>query len=476
MKNIYLSLTLLTLMSTSPTFAQGEARDHGGGNGGDDFELELKKRSLQIGHFLKSSVGTQTFKSLNADAVIETINATDIDVTTGNVMDKYGTLRTCVNEPERSLITCNLNRLMELKKKNQNDILTAILFHEILGIMGIELGHQENVSMYPISSKIIPYHSMVESTQISEGEIRPEYYGLDNSSYGMTVVNKKNKESLRMICLNDNVEVHRCRNFSVVRSANGRQAPLVPEIIVLTPSDLTLIKKNLATALGYSRDSKGRQAKKDWDNIVQILNLDNNLTLINKKVEVKDRIYNTILKDLTKAVSEKINSVIRAENEREMAILAAKRAEAERIAAAKEAENQKKAAWQNRKDHEPMKNIGAFSLTLKKDLILIAKTQSHRLSTEGPDPVTCDLLYPVSEVDRMISANTMFNSIEVQDSPTNEFSIKLKFQHKGIPLEIKCEAYYFNSTVKASVATIGVIKRSFVSYMTITLADPVDVK
>ncbi len=246
----FLSLALLTQLAfTSMVFAQtptktsiaAPAESHGGGNGGDDLELELKKRSLQIGYFLKSTVGTQTFKMINADAVVETIENSDIDVVTGNVTDKYGALRTCVNEPERALITCNLSRIDSLIKNKKTDVLTATLFHEILGLMGLELGYQENVSMYPISSKILPYNSIVESTVVSEANIRPEYYGLDSRSYGLTLENKETKETIRMICLNDNVEVNRCRNYSVVRKANGLQSPLANSVASISPAKLAQI-------------------------------------------------------------------------------------------------------------------------------------------------------------------------------------------------------------------------------------------
>ncbi len=278
MKKLILSLSLASLLNLPSTFAQGEAMGHGGGNGGDDFELELKKRSLQIASFVKSTVGSQVFNMINADSVINTVNSMDIDIVSGNVTDKYGTLRTCVNEPERSLITCNLGRINELRKNKQDDILTGLLFHEILGLMGLELGHQDNVSMYPISSKIIPYSSVVTTTPISEAEIRPEYFGLDSRSYGITLVNRKTKESVRMICLNDNIEVHRCRNYTVVRNANGLQAPLVPEILSFHPS-------KISAELEKTRNSYSEK----------ILNLTNDLSIVGKKVVVKDRDYKEAL-------------------------------------------------------------------------------------------------------------------------------------------------------------------------------------
>lgn len=220
---------------------------HGGGNGGDELELELKKRSLQIGQFVKSEMGAKVFKMLNPTAVIDTVNNMDIDVTDKDVYDRYNTVRTCVNYPERQLIECNLARMTALKSQKKDDILTATLFHEILGLMELELGYQENVSLYPISSKIIPYSDIVITTPISESDIRPEYYGLDNRSYGMTYVNKKTKESVRLICLNNNVEIHRCRNYSVVRNANGMQVPLNDKVISLSKAQIETLQLSKAT-------------------------------------------------------------------------------------------------------------------------------------------------------------------------------------------------------------------------------------
>ena len=365
-----------------------------------------------------------------------------------------------MNEPERSLITCNLNRLLELKKKGQQDILTAMLFHEILGIMGLELGHQENVSLYPVSSKIIPYHSIVESTPISEGEIRPEYYGLDNASYGITVTNKKNKESLRMICLNDNVEVHRCRNYSVVRSASGRQAPLVPEVVTLTPSDLQLIKGNLSIALRGGKYSNGNLHKRTWDHVFNILNLGNDLALIGKKDEVTERIYENILYYLTKAVAEKINSVTRAQKAEQDAIQAAQ------------------LAWQNRKDKEPLENIGDFSINFKKDFIFVANTDSvkvsSRISNYSTETTDCHMTYSKTSFDRLIPANSVIKSIGIDESPTNEPSTILKFQFGDIPFEIKCMKFKWANGTPYN-PTIKVIKDSLGSIINITLDDPVQI-
>ncbi|GEM_PF-6736863 len=140
-----ISMIAVALISFS-SFAQtikkpAPLAHHGGGNGGDELELELKKRSLQIGQFIKSEMGSKVFKMLNPDAVVDTVNNLDIDVVESDVVDRYNTVRTCVNYPERQLIECNLARMTSLKAQKKDDILTATLFHEILGLLEIELGY-----------------------------------------------------------------------------------------------------------------------------------------------------------------------------------------------------------------------------------------------------------------------------------------------------------------------------------------------
>lgn len=402
MKNLHLLIAGLSLFATT-AFAQLQTDAtslHGGGNGGDDYELELKKRALQIGYFIKSSVGSKVFNSLNADAVIEAIEKTDIDVVSGNVVDKYGVIRTCVNESTRSLITCNLARLEQLKKSNQHDILTAMLFHEILGIMDLELGYQENVSMYPVSSKIIPYHSVVEATPVSEANIRPEYFGLDNASYGISIVNKTTKESIRMICLNDNVEIHRCRNFSVVRMANGRQAPISPEIVSVSPTELSKIILENAVEDSIGTSVFGKKEREAIKIAKKVFNLDNNLSLIGTSETIsKNEVFEMVIKFLKLGLMEKINLPARLQKQKE-------------IEEAKQ--GPRRAADNTRKDNELMEQIGDFSVTFKKDFVMLANKESHYVwgSTtyiQGKYTISCRINFPSQDIsDRIIPQDTTF--------------------------------------------------------------------
>jgi len=237
-KSIFVALGLLT-------FGNVYAGDHGGGNGGSDLEIELQKRSLQIGHFLNSNVGKKSFPNLNPEAFINVVNSQQIDVVAEELLDKHGMQRTCLNFPKEQIIKCNAQRTIEMMK--HEDIFTAMMFHETLGLMSLELGYEEDVSAYPVSSQIIPFSDVVVATPVSEKQIRPEYYGIANRSYGLTIKNRKTKETIRLICLNDNVDIHRCRNYSLVRQAGDLQAPLVPGVISLSPNDLKNVRLDAVT-------------------------------------------------------------------------------------------------------------------------------------------------------------------------------------------------------------------------------------
>jgi len=266
-KSIFLALGLLT-------FGNVYAGDHGGGNGGSDLEIELKKKSLQIGHFLKSEMGRSAFDMINPDSILKKIEIMDIDVIAPEVIDKYGTTRTCVNEPEKNLITCNAEKVSSMMKND--DVLITTLFHEILGLMKIELGHQENVSMYPISSMMLQYAPNVLSIIVSEKDLRPEYYGVDSRSYGITVQNRKTKETIRLVCLNNSVEIHRCRNYSLVRKAGEFQAPLIKGIVSLSPNEISSIRLE---AIKYSDIKKlEKELEELQSNGFDFLTLKNTIT------------------------------------------------------------------------------------------------------------------------------------------------------------------------------------------------------
>lgn len=178
MKKLYIFI-ILSFLNLS-AFAQVGSKHylpHNGGNGGDDLELELRKISLQISSFLGRPQANQIFPMLNLEEVSYIGRKVNYSISTKKILDRYNTERTCVNEPAKEKITCNRERINDLIRRSRNETLVTLIFHEILGILEIELGHQDNVSMYPISSKILPYAQEISKIKLFEDDfIIPESF------------------------------------------------------------------------------------------------------------------------------------------------------------------------------------------------------------------------------------------------------------------------------------------------------------
>ena len=210
---------------------------HRGGNGGDVYEIDLQKRIKKIGKFINSTVGKQVYGTINNQSVEDMAMNADLNLTSDTLFDKFGKERACINMKETSTITCTTDKLV----KATASTLDVILTHELFGLLDFETGLSDDSSNYLLSSKVADYTRVINAIELDVADIYPEYAALDSKSYGITFVNKATHESLRMICLNDNVAVNRCKNLSVVRSAKGLQAPLMPHQIANTPDELASI-------------------------------------------------------------------------------------------------------------------------------------------------------------------------------------------------------------------------------------------
>lgn len=270
MKTLLLTTAIMSLNFLSNTgICSSESDGHRGGNGGDVYEIDLQKRMKKIGKFVNSTTGKQVFANLNTQAVEDMAMEADINLTSDLVYDKFEAVRTCTNDPMTSSVLCTTTKL----EKASPSTLDTILGHELLGLLNIETGHSDNPSDYPLSQKLASYTSVIDSIMLDDGDVYPEYIGLDNQSYGITYVNKETKESLRMICLNDNVTVNRCKNFSVVRSAQKMQSPLVAEKIVVTPAQLKGIElKNIKSSDVEAALDKIERLQSDGFNYITVGN------------------------------------------------------------------------------------------------------------------------------------------------------------------------------------------------------------
>ena len=226
--------TIVILLASFVLPIKQAVASHGGRNGGDILEIELNLIAAKIIRFLETPQGRETFNMLNIESMKEVKKLVDFDTTHDELRERFGTIRTAINEPDLMKITVNYNKWNSVTDKCVRQI---IVFHELLGLKEIELGYSNNVSVYPISSKLYPYCEIVDAISPSDQEVRPEYFRLKNMSWGHNIVNRDTRETLRLICL-ENVETYRCQKFNIVRKFKNIQKPFVDDIVKYLPKDL----------------------------------------------------------------------------------------------------------------------------------------------------------------------------------------------------------------------------------------------
>lgn len=251
-----LNLTIMYLLLITSSFAQVENLDlkanltstysHGGRNGGFDLEVAINRVLLQIGAFVISPKGIEIYPEFNPKFIKDFIDQIQVTTTIETISVK-GEPRTCDNDPISKELRCNVEAISKYFKVDltpqEKAIFVVTLAHEIFSMMGYELGYEKIVSNYQFSSRLMPHASLILDFPIGEAEIRPEFFGLESKSYGYTLVNRKTNDTIRLICLNDNVDIHRCKNYALVSNANGMQQPLVPEKTKITPQSLAELSK-----------------------------------------------------------------------------------------------------------------------------------------------------------------------------------------------------------------------------------------
>jgi len=220
----HLGMTFVLMLTMNPI--NWAMADHRGGNGGDGEELEMTKKATQIAKFLETTAGKFILNDpTKVNNFKQKVKEVDFQLVTGNVIEKYNSVRTCVNILNGNVVKCNYKRWNETSEENQY----ILIFHEVLNLIGLDFGAKGDVSAYPISSKLRPYYLTIKKISLSDTDYRAEYYAKLRDSYGYEFRNGQG-ESLRMICLQDGVEPHRCDNFNVVIKKGSLQGPLVREI------------------------------------------------------------------------------------------------------------------------------------------------------------------------------------------------------------------------------------------------------
>lgn len=153
-------------------------------------QAKIKKVASQIGQFFQKNQAelTSVFPEVSIPDLVEKINSATENmkvVDTLKISDKFGTNRTCLNFPENSLIKCTLSGLTALE--NKPEALFVLIFHEYLGLLGIEETSPKNpefIEGYSISRRLAAYVTVM------------------NSLFNMSI-NANNFETVHYVRLND---------------------------------------------------------------------------------------------------------------------------------------------------------------------------------------------------------------------------------------------------------------------------------
>jgi hypothetical protein len=262
--------------------------EHGGRNGGDGLEIEMELIARQILKYLESPNGSQQFPEINISYLKRVVNVVDFRVTREVIIDRFGIDRTCINDISKMLVECNISRWGMIKDPR---VYYVLIFHELLGLMSIELGSELDVSRYPISSRLIPLIDEVRNQDSSDDLLSEEYFGLENPAFGMTLQSKKSREELRMICMTK-TNLHGCDYFSIVRRLDIQQAPLLKGLPPLSRSmikQLTLRLENLK-----KKSSVTKKMRLMLTQAIHLVNYSNDLTLMGHHTKIKQQHYNQI--------------------------------------------------------------------------------------------------------------------------------------------------------------------------------------
>jgi uncharacterized protein YlzI (FlbEa/FlbD family) len=151
------SLFLGVLTVSSLTYAGDR-----GGNGGSGDEVSdlivrenIKDIVSKIGvFFTRNEKAREEFPEVSFPDLFELTSAVKVEVTDEQLIDKNGVDRTCLNFQENSLILCNKSKFLKL----ENDVPSqyVLVFHELLGILGVEESspNREMLESYGTSQKL----------------------------------------------------------------------------------------------------------------------------------------------------------------------------------------------------------------------------------------------------------------------------------------------------------------------------------
>jgi hypothetical protein len=123
------------------------------GNGGDPIEMRAKAVLLEINSFFDNPQNQKDFPEIDFTLFNKAISAMNPVVTDDKLKDKFGTTRCLIND--QKVIFINRKCWQENLKNEQDHF--AILFHEVLGEIGLEVAGEYIASQYPISARLQKY-------------------------------------------------------------------------------------------------------------------------------------------------------------------------------------------------------------------------------------------------------------------------------------------------------------------------------
>lgn len=162
------STLFLGVLAVSHVSFAGDRAGNGGSGGESEMaaqQAQVESISLKIKHFFQQNKKklASEFPEVLIPKLVQIIEEADLRVVeTKQLIDKHGKSRTCLNFPESSLIECKSAGIAALSA--QPAAMFVLIFHEYLGLLGVEETSPTNPSMidgYSISKRIAPYVTKV---------------------------------------------------------------------------------------------------------------------------------------------------------------------------------------------------------------------------------------------------------------------------------------------------------------------------
>lgn len=175
LKQFLISTAVFFSVATMTTVAKAGDRAGNGGSGGESQiaaqQAQVESVAMKIKHFFQQNEDQlqNKFPEFETSELASTIEEARIEVVSkGELIDKHGVSRTCLNYPSSMFIECDNEKLDEVS--NDPKALFVLVMHEYLGLMGVEETSPANAKMvdgYEVSKRIGAYVTKVNDYDLS---------------------------------------------------------------------------------------------------------------------------------------------------------------------------------------------------------------------------------------------------------------------------------------------------------------------